>query len=657
MVPGSSRSSFVPLALAALLVTLVASPALALKVSTWNLLGYVEGTLGPRQADFRTVMTAMDPDILVAQELNTTGAKDSFLVNVLNNAQPGQWTGQWLALGGEGGAIFWKPAKVGVSNITSIATGGPRPVLVGLVKPVGYVKNEAWFRLYSIHLKAGNPASSPADSTTRRIECNSLRTTLNNVVTTVVGTNFLVGGDSNFYGDWEGGYQGLTQSQADNDGRCFDVYNLPGTWNQFAYRQVHTQCPCLSGCGTNFSGGGMDDRFDLVLSSFSLRNGAGTELLPATYKAYGNDGLHYNDNINGGGFNTAVPIAVANALRNAADHIPVVVELQLPAKTGVPSAFALGDAIVGATHSLALTVTNTGTAPADTLRYSLAAPSGFTAPAGSFTAASGVAGNAHAIALATGSVGVKTGTLVVNANDPDTLAKNVQLSGRVLAHAVASLDSASTLTNAAIDFGQHPPAGFDDAEVRVHNRGWTSLQARFAVASAAITGGAGRFSIPGGFAGALLSGTGVTLPVRFDGVGATMDSTYTATLTITGSDEALPGAAATSPLTVSLQARVDATGVADAPGELRFLPPRPNPARGVAEMAFELPREQAVELAVYDLGGRLVQVLASGPLGAGHHAVRWNTRTAEGRRAEAGLYFVRFQSAGFTQVSRLVLLP
>ena len=640
--------------LAAAAFCLATSPALALKVSTWNLLAYSESTLGPRQGYFRTVMAAMNPDILIAQELNSTGAKDSFLVNVLGNSQPGEWTGQWLALGTEGGAIFWKPAKVSVTNITSIATGGPRPVLVGLVKPVGYVKNDAWFRLYSVHLKAGNTS---ADSLTRATECSSFRTTLNNVVTTVVGTNFLVGGDTNIYTANEACYLRLTESQADNDGRCFDPLVMPGPWHlNSAYRDYHTQCPCLSGCGPNFSGGGMDDRFDLILSSAALRNGAGAELLVPTYKAYGNDGQHYNQDINAG-TNFAVGPDVATALRNAADHIPVIVDLQLPAKTGVASAFALGDAIVGATHAAALTVTNTGVTPADTLRYSLAAPAGFTAPAGNFKAASGAAGNPHSIGLVTTTVGVKTGTLVVNANDPDTLAKSVQLSGRVLAHAAASLDSLVALTAGSLDLGEHPAGGFSDGAVRVHNLGWNALQARLAVSGATITGGGGRFSIPGGFAGALLSGTGVAIPVHFDAAGATTDSTWTATLNVTSADEALPGAIAASPLTVSLQARVSAAGVGDGAATLRFLPPRPNPARAAAEMAFELPRDQAVDLAVYDLGGRRVQTLASGILGAGHHSVRWNAHSADGRKAEAGLYFVRFQSAGFTQVSRLVLLP
>ena len=45
---------------------------------------------------------------------------------------------------------------------------------------------------------------------------------------------------------------------------------MPGTWNNnSAYALYHTQCPCLSArLPRGFSGGGMDDRFDLWLTSY-----------------------------------------------------------------------------------------------------------------------------------------------------------------------------------------------------------------------------------------------------------------------------------------------------------------------------------------------------------------------------------------------------
>src|SRR5439155_7486027 len=127
-----------------------------------------------------------------------------------------------------------------ISNLTSIATGGPRQVLIALVRPNGYRANAASFRLYSLHFKAGD-GTVPSDSTTRTAECTSLRNTLN---LAPAGTNLLMGGDTNFYGAFETGYTRLTESQADNDGRLKDPLNMPGLWNNPGYAPYHSQSPC-----------------------------------------------------------------------------------------------------------------------------------------------------------------------------------------------------------------------------------------------------------------------------------------------------------------------------------------------------------------------------------------------------------------------------
>jgi endonuclease/exonuclease/phosphatase family metal-dependent hydrolase len=640
--------------LLALLLTLLATPAHALRMATWNLTHYEIGNVSARQPLFRTVFQALDPDILIAQELNDAQSKDSLLLNVLNVVEPGQWTGSWMQLGLEGGAIFWKPAKVVVSNITTVATGGPRPVLVGLVKPVGCLTNGGWFRLYSVHFKA-----STADTAARRAECGSLRTTLNNQVTTVIGPNFLIGGDTNFYGADEGGYQRLTESQLDNDGRAFDPLSMPGHWNSNpAFAPYFTQCPCASGCPAGFSGGGLDDRFDLFVTSQPVQDGGGLDLLPGSYLSFGNDGLHFNSDVNGNGFNNAVGLAVANALHDASDHLPVLLQLQLPAKVSAASQASFGDVLVGASGvTRPLTVSNAAVAPADLLRYSFAAPADFTAPAGPFTLAAGAAPNVHDLGLVTSAVGLKTGTLTVATNDADSTAKPVKLSARVLAHAVASLDSAAVVTDGALDFGSHLAADFADQGLRVHDQGWNALQARLAVTGALVTGGDGHFSLPG-FAPATFGSEGRTFAVRFDPAGATLDSTYDGTLTLTTDDEALPGAASGATLTVALHARVlgSVDGVAGG-YELRLSPPRPNPMHTGADIEFDLPREAAVELGIFDLGGRRIASLAAGKLGAGHHSLRWNAQDDGGGRVPAGLYFVRFSTPGLTRIHRVALLP
>jgi endonuclease/exonuclease/phosphatase family metal-dependent hydrolase len=643
-------------ALALALASLAAPPAHALKVVTWNLWQYPTSHLATRQPYMRTVMAGLDPDVVITQETFFAGA-DSFL-NVLRAALPGRvWKSAYLASTESG--IFWDSTLVNVTNISSYnPPSGPRDVLQAIVKPLGYVSKEAWCRIYSVHLKAGNTA---ADSTTRRLECTEIRNFLNGISIENGGANFMIGGDFNFYGAWEGGYLRLTESQADDDGRGKDPLLMPGGWHMNSgYGLWHTQCPCnLTGCLSGFSGGGMDDRFDLWLSSYSLQDGVGADLvLPSGYITYGNDGLHYNDNIDGGGFNNAVGLTIATALRMSSDHLPVAVILRLPARVVAASALDFDTVLVDTPAERLLEVANGALAPADPLTYSLAAPGGFTAPGGTFEAAAGAAPNAHAIGMDTATRGPRSGALVVSSDAPDSLTKNVLLSGLVLSHAIPSLDSLAALTLDTLDLGEHESGEFEDGAVRVHNRAWDALQARLSVSAADFSGGDGRFSIAGGFTPVHLAGTGTTWNVRFDDAGATGDSLYEATLTFTCADEAHPGATALPALTVALRARPLRTpGAVDEVLALRFEPARPNPFRGATRFAFTLPEPAPVTLDLFDLSGRRVAGLARGVFGAGRHDVAWGALDAAGARVPAGLYFARFWTPGLERTARIVLLP
>jgi len=437
--------------------------------------------------------------------------------------------------------------------------------------------------------------------------------------------------------------------------------NMPGDWHiKASFAPYYTQCPCATGCPTDFSGGGLDDRFDIWLSTYVMQDGNGVDVVSGSYNPYGNDGLHFNTDVNGGGTNAAVPIAVANALHDASDHLPVVITVQLASKVAAASAIDFGSVLIGATAQQSLLVTNPAVAPADILDYSLAAPSGFTAPSGTFHEAAGAAANSHTLGMSTSSVGVKTGTLTMTTDAPDSLSKPVALSGRVLAHAVASLDSATLVTSQTLDFGTHALGTYPDLAARVQNQGYTSNQARLAVNSGTITGGAGRFSIVGGFTSALLAGTGKTYSVRFNDAGATPDSTYDADLVFANSDEPLPGALPASSLTVHLTAHtpVGTTGVGGH-GEptLAFLPPRPNPLHSGTEFAFTLPARADVALEVFDLSGRRVARVLDGTAEAGEHRVPWDARDDRGIRLGAGLYFAHFRTAGLDAVRRIAILP
>jgi poly-gamma-glutamate capsule biosynthesis protein CapA/YwtB (metallophosphatase superfamily) len=99
------------------------------------------------------------------------------------------------------------------------------------------------------------------------------------------------------------------------------------------------------------------------------------------------------------------------------------------------------------------------------------------------------------------------------------------------------------------------------------------------------------------------------------------------------------------------------TGIEASPGgggrteaaALFLSPPRPNPFRSVTAMEYRLPRSGHVRLTVHDVGGRLVAVLADGPMPAGFHSAQWHAATLP-----AGLYFCRLETGGTVRTEKLV---
>jgi len=81
---------------------------------------------------------------------------------------------------------------------------------------------------------------------------------------------------------------------------------------------------------------------------------------------------------------------------------------------------------------------------------------------------------------------------------------------------------------------------------------------------------------------------------------------------------------------------------------------QPNPFLGRTTVAFTLGAEGDVDLVLHDLGGRLVRRLAGGRLAAGMHRYEWDGRMTGGRRAPAGVYFVRLVAGGRTLEAKVV---
>ena len=72
-----------------------------------------------------------------------------------------------------------------------------------------------------------------------------------------------------------------------------------------------------------------------------------------------------------------------------------------------------------------------------------------------------------------------------------------------------------------------------------------------------------------------------------------------------------------------------------------------------ARIVFSIPRSARVAVDLFDVQGRRVATLASGPRNAGIHRVAWDGRFQEGGRAPAGVYLVRLATADGTATAKL----
>jgi hypothetical protein len=92
--------------------------------------------------------------------------------------------------------------------------------------------------------------------------------------------------------------------------------------------------------------------------------------------------------------------------------------------------------------------------------------------------------------------------------------------------------------------------------------------------------------------------------------------------------------------------------VADLPQEVTLRPNYPNPVRQATTLRYGLPQAGTVRLAVYDVLGRRVAMLAEGrKQAAGWHRLRWNAE-----RLASGVYFVRLTTDGEQRTRKVVVV-
>jgi len=318
-----------------------AGAADTLRVMTYNLMYFGASTTdctpainvqSVKEGHLRTIVPHIRPHIIGFQEVGPTSAVTlSILQNVLNTAGETRWSRANL-MNPSGSSIasilYYDNQKLGLSRQFPISTSSRDIMHYRLyhrqIPPTG---DTIWLNVLVLHLKAG---STPSDAATREQETAALMTYLD---LQNLNENLIVMGDFNVTSSSETAYSQLV-NHAQANHRLYDPINRPGTWNNnSSFALWHTQSTRSTGT-VCFSGGGLDDRFDQILvNRMVLGDSTGVRYIPASYRSVGNDGQRFQGNVQSP-FNASVPVAVANALYNLSDHLPVVLDLRINTPQG-----------------------------------------------------------------------------------------------------------------------------------------------------------------------------------------------------------------------------------------------------------------------------------------------------------------------------------
>jgi len=82
----------------------------------------------------------------------------------------------------------------------------------------------------------------------------------------------------------------------------------------------------------------------------------------------------------------------------------------------------------------------------------------------------------------------------------------------------------------------------------------------------------------------------------------------------------------------------------------------PNPFNPTTSISFTCEVPQRVKVGIYDLGGRLLALLADDDFDAGPHSVEWRGQDQAGRPVSSGMYLVRVELGDRVEVLRAALM-
>jgi len=530
---------------------------------------------------------AKPPDVLILQEMSYGHGAANAFVSALNAL----YGGGTYARANQQQYEYNMPVNV-VYNTTTVAledtyyfkySTSPRYTGRYRFGVAGY-GDDADLYVYNTHYKAGTTTS---DQNRRADEAWNIRINADDLPASAY---IIYAGDYNARSSYEDGYNNwpnLVENPyatikaasmppgTSGNGVGVDPINRAGVWHDSTiFRDIHSQAP-----GSIYTSGGMDDRYDIQQVCTELSDGEGLSYIGPgvgdctagthSYHALGNNGSHnLNQSISTG---TGADPNVLAALETASDHLPVILDLQVPADMEVDVGTIPSQVIVGATVPVDVTVTNVADVDVvvggDELDYALGTTGDVTGSASDTDQPLGGA-NTHQVNLAAGSPGGKTGEISVTSASQAVAngSSATPVDFDVLGHAEASFQSGANQDVLDIDFGtirQGRPADAEDFDV--HNLESTpNYTAALDIDSVGGTGDTTVLTTDLAPTSGIAAGGSAAFSASLD---TTNHGTFFAAYTADVSDEDLPGAMAGVDLTLDLTATVSLLGDVDLDGD------------------------------------------------------------------------------------------
>ena len=298
-----------------------------IKTMFYNVLWFPE--LNPNRIDLlQEVLQDYEPDIFMVCELQSQEGADAILNIGLNSDGNSNFSAAPYFENQSGGgnlqqALFYRNDMFVLEN-TEIINTPVRDInkYTLLLNTVNQDTNPIRIYAYVTHLKSSQGGAN------QQLRLSMVEAFVNDTQQLEEDAYVLFAGDFNIYTSTEPAYLEILDQT--NNIAMADPINTPGAWNNNEdFTAVHTQSTRTSSSGFGGgAGGGLDDRFDFIMVSQNMMTDSNLGYKADSYKAYGNNGNCYNNDINdincGGVYNQVI----RDALYNMSDHLPVVMELE-----------------------------------------------------------------------------------------------------------------------------------------------------------------------------------------------------------------------------------------------------------------------------------------------------------------------------------------